>query len=424
MTQVAAPGSTRRASGLGAATIPATFIAIQTGNDVYWRVEAPARTIGAKVVVANGPRVFSSPNRGRVFPWKLTAFHADGDITEVTTRREWKKLAASEPLLTGMESDFPAVRGTAVFIRPDLERATVAKAMQRQGIRTVAETDDNYFCDRSLNIFLRREDQNPEMNMEAHARAMASMDANVFSTAWLRDRYYKEYRARFGKKGLPEMFVCKNNIARAAWPTRVERDGPLRVGFMGSPSHVWDVNLAYAAFHAAKQEGCETWMIGYNPADPEPHAIDHVIHEETGESLDLRSTKGRDFINKWAGVIDVHVPWIVPEQYLRPALPLDIGVAPLLSNDFTLGKSDVKAVEYTINGAACVLQNLPVYNSAGWKHERNCLMGGSYRELATATVRLIRDPKLRYELVSAAQEMISTERNEDVMRDEWMEAIA
>ncbi len=71
-----------------------------------------------------------------------------------------------------------------------------------------------------------------------------------------------------------------------------------------------------------------------------------------------------------------------------------------------------------------VCSNNPIYNSAGWKHEVNCLMGGSYRELATATVRLIRDPKLRYELVSAAQEMVSTERNEDVMRDEWMEAIA
>jgi glycosyltransferase involved in cell wall biosynthesis len=253
-------------------------------------------------------------------------------------------------------------------------------------------------------------------------RAMCSMDRNVFSTTWLRDRYHKEYKARLGKRNLPELFVCRNHVPRKDWPVRDEGDGKLRVGFMGSGSHVWDVQKIYAAIHAAHEyTDAETVMIGYNPAAPDREPDELTINDVTYQ---MRSEKSKRFRDGWAKVVDRHIPWIDPGDYRRAALPLDIGLAPLArADDFTMGKSDAKALEYTISGAACILSNNGIYNTAGWKHEVNCLMANSVQEMAEATLRLIADPKLRFELVTAAQEMVWNERNEDVLCDEWSDAL-
>lgn len=394
-------------------------MAVSGGNDCTWRVEWPAEAVGGKAVLIEkdeAVETFSSPNRDSGFPWQIVVKQG-GKAHRLDTAAAWYTFCDDSPTYDGMWTEFPAHEGVAVFTRPDWLRATLAKAMRMNGIHTVAESDDNYFCDASLNLFQRHlgADENTHM---AHARAMVQMDANIFSTAWLRDRYYKAYRERFGKKGLPPMFVCRNHIPRDAWPTVEDYDGPLRVGFMGSPSHVWDISaLAYTTFHAAKQLGCKTTMIGYSPANPDPDIPDEIRDA-------LRSERSREVQEKWATVVDESIPWIDPERYHRQGLPLDIGLCPLLWNDFTAGKSDIKPIEMVVNGAVPVVSAHPVYLTAGWKHEVNCLVGGSPEELALAVVRLVKDAKLREDLLAAGHEMVANERNEQVMRDEWMVALA
>ena len=174
--------------------------------------------------------------------------------------------------------------------------------MNENGVRTIAETDDNYFAPSRQNLFSREQNLG-ERGHDMHAKAMASMTANVFSTEWLRDRYHREYRRRFKGLPLPEMHVARNCIPSWAWPERDESyDGPVRVGFMGSPSHVWDVHIAYAAFHAAKHAHATTVMIGYNPADPDPDIPDEV--EVDGVWHKTRSEKSLAVSAKWAKVID------------------------------------------------------------------------------------------------------------------------
>jgi glycosyltransferase involved in cell wall biosynthesis len=215
--------------------------------------------------------------------------------------------------------------------------------------------------------------------------------------------------------------MCRNHIDHAQWPERIERDGPLRVGFMGSTSHLWDVSIAYTAIHAAHSMGCETHMIGYNPGDPDPGVPDEITAD--GETYELRSQKSKDHAAKWRKVISKHTGWINPTEYHRASLPLDIGLCPLKGDEFNFGRSDVKAIEYAISGAAVVCMNNPVYNS-NWTHEVNCLMAGSAQEMAVQTLRLIKDPQLRYELVTAAQEYVRKERGLVQMQQEWRYAIS
>jgi hypothetical protein len=310
------------------------------------------------------------------------------------------------------------VEGTAIWQRPDMPRAHLSYWMQDAGIRTVGETDDNYFASVDQNLFLRH-NHFDEKQRSQHARALAFQDACVFSTAELRDMYQREFRARFGKQHLPELHVCRNHVPASDWPERDERDGPLRVGFMGSASHVWDIgSLGYASFHAAHGLGCETTFIGYTPADPDANTNGWDPGEE------FRSERSREHSAAWKKVVSRHIPWVEPDAYHRAALPLDIGIAPLRTNEFNLGKSDVKMVEHAISGVASVCSNMPVFNTAGWKHEVNCLMASTQEDFAHAVVRLVHDAKLRYELVANAQEMVMNERGDKQIKEEWSAAIA
>lgn len=403
---------------------PATWYVAVGGNDIFWRCQAPADAVGGRVAAImqdDLERAVLGPNNDTPLPWTMLLSSPAGTHV-VETMAAFKKLAKKRAAGEGVQVIFPEHDGVAVFSRPDPPRATLALAMQQQGIRTIAETDDNYFSDAQHNLFLRQQGA-VDADREVHARSLAALRVNVFSTRWLRDRYAREYRRRFGKRAAKqvEMHVCRNHIPHSFWPDPVERDGPLRVGFMGSPSHVWDVNLAFAAFDNAKDMGCETWMVGYSPSNPDPDTPDSV--EVDGVDIKTRSDASLEAIRKWKAIVDVHQRWIAPDEYHRAAIPFDIGIAPLWHNEFNDGKSDIKAVEYTISGAAVVCANTAPYNRGGWEHRVNCMMATSPREYAAATVELIRDKGLRESLVAAARDMVWETRNEDVLRDEWQTAL-
>lgn len=362
----------------------ATWFTIVGNSDYYWRVVAPATAIGAKTVQIpeeGGYYAVTQPNDDSVFPWSI------------------------EPEIT-----YGALEGdAAVFTRPDPPRGMHAQAMEEvYGVRTVAEVDDNYLSPTKFNIYMKSNGFDAKHRL-SHLKSVSSMKAAIFTTEWLRDAYWKDIKKEFGGRGyrLPEMFVCGNHLFLEDWPGPIKRDGPLRVGWMGSPSHLWDVDNIWPALMYAKQEGCETVMIGFDPSEPE-HAV------ESAKSL--FKTK------QWKKVGATNVPWRKLDGTTRMALPLDIGLCPLLYNQFTLGKSDIKAVEYTISGAAVVCQSHPVY-TRHWKHEETCLLAGSPNEFIEATKRLIRDPELRRSLVVAAQEYVRTERDITKHADTWREAV-
>lgn len=333
----------------------------------------------------------------------------DGETVEIKTLADWNDVGHRGVSATESWSSYPTVEGTVVWTRPDLMRATHAKSMRKNGVRTVAEVDDNYFCPPDQNIFLKGTRFDDKGRLE-HAKAVASMDAVVTSTAWLRDRYYRELKKRFSRGAVPEMFICRNNIAAEDWPTPIPREDRIRVGWMGSPSHVWDVEIVWAAFMHARNLGAETVMVGHDPTSV-----------ETDDALP-GAARSRAKTEAWKKVGLKVIPWVDPGKFRRTALPFDIGLAPLLSNDFTNGKSDVKAIEYAVSGAAPVLQNMPVYNQT-WVHGETCLLAGSAQEFLECTEMLIRDDNLRERIVKNAQEYVREERGMKQLRDEWLAAV-
>ncbi len=365
-------------------TAPASWYVITGNSDYYWRVTAPAKAIGAKVVAIpedGGFYALTQPNDDTAFPWSQDE---DGG-----TR-------------------YPEHEGAAaVWTRPDGPRALHSLSMRGKGIRTVAEVDDNYLSNPRLNLFMRSNGFGPR-EREQHLKACASMEALIVTTRELRDIYYKAIRKMFGRAAVPPMFVCGNHLFADDWPERIEQDGPLRVGWMGSPSHVWDIDLAWPAMLHARNQGCETITIGYNPADPDDYPI-------TSERA-LHKTQ------QWGKALSRSVGWEKMDGSSRLALPLDIGLCPLLHNDFTVGKSDVKAVEYTIAGAAVVASATPVYTE-NWVHGETALLASSPQEMLDHVDHLVRHPSTRERLVEAAQQYVREERDITKHAGEWREAV-
>lgn len=373
-----------------ASEAPATFYSVVGGNDHFWRATAPAEAIGAKVCTIpekEAERMIGWPQDEGPFQWQITE-NPDGAV-------------------------YPAHEGTAVWIRPDPHRAFHAGFMREHGILTVSEVDDNYLANPRLNIFQRMQGFTPA-HQSAHLKSMASMDRIVFSTVWLRDFYLRAMKKNLGmrKSELPEPFVCRNNIDIAQWPERNECQGRLRVGWMGSPSHIWDVDLAWNALLHASRLGCETFMIGYDPMDP----------DEGRTPYETKSERSRMKIGQWGKVGYEHIPWIKPADYHRASLPLDIGLAPLLDNISTRGKSDVKFLEYTMSGAATIAQNTVIYQDT-IVHGETGLLVGSPREMMEAVDLLVKNETLRERLVRNAQQYVREERNGEVLRREWLDAV-
>jgi glycosyltransferase involved in cell wall biosynthesis len=398
---------------------------------VTWRVEWPAEAVGGRVVKIpeddDAIRETQVPNTGEWLPWTMLLTRETGRVERVSSLKRFEQLTKAHATYTDATAEFPAHQGAAVFVRPAIYGASLALKMKQQGIRTVAETDDLYFSNPNQNFFMRgqaRDDKWGEIGMESHARSLASMGVNVFSTSRLRDRYFREYKDRFGKARAKtvEMHVCGNHMPRAAWPVLEDYDGPVRVGTMGSPSHLWDIHLAFAAFAAAKEHGARTVTIGYAPSDPDENVPDEVTVD--GTTYRIRDEKSQKVKDAWGMVVDDVVRWVKPVDYHRAALPLDIGLSPLRLNDFNMGKSDVKNVEYVASGAVPVCMKVPPYTDTGWQHEVNCLFATGPDDMAYQVTRLIRDPKMRAELLEAGQEYVREQRNEVRLKEEWSYALA
>ena len=388
-----------------------TWYAVKGPNgDLTWRVESPARAVGAKVNYIpdgdEGGRALYWPNQSDFFPWTLVS-----DEERFDSREQWEKACEDRRALTNVHAEYPNQEGdAAVFTRPLAFGASHMIGLRQQGVRVVAEVDDNYLSDHHLNYFMQKANADLQESgktwsdyRDDHARSIASGDAIIVSTDHLRDVYWKGLRKLFGKKDLPEIHVCRNLVDERFVPTELippREDGKLRIGYMGSDSHLWDVDLIYEACVEAFVNGHEIVFVGIDPANINP--------------------KYRRSRKEWGRINYTHIPWT--NNYRGTALPLDIGFAPLIVDNHTLCKSDIKWLEYALSGAACIAQSCLVYNRTA-RHNETALFASGPAEYVHQMRRLIKESGLRESLVAATKQYIEEERMLMDNADEWKEAV-
>jgi hypothetical protein len=345
------------------------------------------------------------PNTSRDFPWYFDLTFEDGTKERVRSRKRWDELCTQRARLTYRNIKYPLQEGgSSIWTRPLAWQAAHMIEMRQQGIRVCAEVDDNYLSSEKLNVFMKKAGWG-ENDRENHAKSISNSDALIVSTEYLRDVYHKGLGKMFGKKLVPEIFVCRNHVDETLIPTPIppRSDGRLRIGYMGSDSHIWDVDLIYEALLVAFRMGHEIVFVGLNPAR---------IADRLGQKQSRK---------RWSEISYTHIPW-QNEGFRGMALPLDIGFAPLLVDHHTNGKSDIKWMEYALSGAATIAQNSVVYNRT-MEHGVTGALAGSPKEHLAWMLRLINNDDLRESMVRETNKYIRRERLLSRNVGEWNDAI-
>ncbi len=230
--------------------------------------------------------------------------------------------------------------GTAIWqFLGDDGRSRIATQLQRQGVRTLMEVDDNYLRYAPplygkngawSKTVAESKANGTGYSVEQHRLLVPLMDGIICATENLAEDYAEKN---------DNVYVARNSILLDDWEDfeRTEDDDILRIGYYGSPSHMRDYPLVKKAIKwAQRQPDVEIAMLGFTPPgySGKTYAWQDNLYE------------ARKFLGH-----------------------IDIGIAPLTRNKWSDGKSDVKALEYTMAGVMPLLQDAPPYSpwsDIGW----------------------------------------------------------
>lgn len=295
---------------------------------------------------------------------------------------------------------FPNHRGAAIlqFASTQMDSLTF-RWMQLNGHPLFIEVDDNYTVSGiraakragwQPNVLTKNakgdtimEDQRP--STEGHLRIVRSADGVICSTPYLAE-VYREFN--------DNVWVCPNQVEPSEWPeplVRPEGDTSIRVGWFASPSHEHDFPMIRKALiWASKRPGVRVMVMGIEVNDSE---IDHV-----------------------------QIPWHDDWGIYRLALGgLDIGLAPIAATPWSLGRSDLKALDYAMGNACPILQDEQPYEE--WVAGETCLKARTPDDWLRMLKYAVYNEERRREIAQAAREYTLAERTFEKNAWRWRKAI-
>jgi glycosyltransferase involved in cell wall biosynthesis len=187
------------------------------------------------------------------------------------------------------------------------------------------------------------------------------------------------------------VYVIPNALDASMWKLRFPRqhdgglygrppNGPIRIGYIGTPSHQADMNLVKDALNAVEKKysgKVEVEVIG---------AFQNIT----------------PFFGKRVGLPKKHdYPNFV--KWLFERVHWDIGIIPLVDDSFNRSKSYLKFLEFAALDMALLVSDVPCYRTIA-KHNQNCLLASATTEdWIEKLSQLIEDKILRQRLAENAR---------------------
>ena len=290
----------------------------------------------------------------------------------------------------GDDVRFPRQKGAAIWsFSGNTTRALIMAGMQECGIPVFMEADDNYLTGPNFSIGEWHKGFKTSLGCDGHSyegfrKILGFCDGAIVSTPFLADVF-----SRFNGN----VHVCPNSVDPDDWPANPshQEDGVLSVGWAASDSHAFDAPLISRALDwASRQPNVRVVVFGIKP-----HLTGYQFPHE-------------------------HIPWVDSlEEYRRQLSRIDLMLCPLKPGFWADGKSDVKAVEAAMGGAASVVSHVKPYEP--WFDRTHTAR--TAKEFLKVVKHLVRNPAEVYELMCAARKYVLEER--DIRRTivSWREAI-
>jgi hypothetical protein len=281
---------------------------------------------------------------------------------------------------------FPLHKGSAVFqFAGDGFWAAMVHGLQHKGHRVLMEADDNYFTVapsmKNTGWAKTKAKAIHGHSLEGHADILKWVDGCIVTTEHLAKQYRKHNK---------NVFVCPNTVDPIDWPKRGKiDDGIFRIGWFASNSHVDDGKLVRRALEwASRQPNVEVLSMGYHPDWRFPHR---------------------------------HIEWQDLPAYREALFALDVGVAPIIGTPWALCRSDLKALEYTMGGAALVLSDVAPYDL--FTDNETCLKAKTPADFLKAIRHLVTNRDETKQLAANAKDYVNRYRTTQAQIGCWRAAI-
>lgn len=191
------------------------------------------------------------------------------------------------------------------------------------------------------------------------------------------------------------VIVLPNYLDYVWWgePYDIKHNGPIRVGWMGSTSHHEDLLFIAPIIETILEEFLNVRFVFCGHG-----GVAHLYGDDVFKNLP------KDRIEYVTGVPLEYWP------HKSKSLNLDIGIAPLLDDEFNTGKSPIKYFEYSANGVPGVYSDTVVYKDTV-KHLHTGLLAKTEDDWVKHLRKLIKDENLRNRIARNAQEDVKNNFN-------------
>lgn len=299
--------------------------------------------------------------------------------TQPAVRKVWN-------VQTGEGQKLPnAVDASVVIVQrdtPDYSPADIEawfKRMRAQGTRVIYEADDDLL--------------NAEgMKARGYAGDAEALSARVSTLVRLADTVTvstEPLKAHFLQLN-NNVVVVPNYIDYSLWqlgekvaPTKPKTPGVVKIGYIGTPSHVADLQIVRDAMRQIEKKYGARVQIevigGFQDQAP-----------LFGKKIGLpRNNDYPNFVEWLFNVVD----W-------------DIVITPLVDDEFNRSKSNLKFLEYGALRIANVVSNVPTYRDIAVNGENALVVGNTTKEWRAAIEKLIVDEALRERLSANAFQLV------------------
>ena len=236
-------------------------------------------------------------------------------------------------------------------------------------------------------------------------KAIASADAVTTTNEFLK-RYYSWLRP-FKKK----IHVLPNYMYSPFWikkiPPRLSSD--IRIGYVGGSSHVDDLKIL---INPLKRIMAEHENVQFVTMGTGGYSADHNDLVEYNHGNDIFKELPRGRRQHYLGTGMFYYP-----DKLR-TLGIDIGVAPVLKNKFTMSKTPIKWMEYASIKVPSVCQDFLYWSVV--KHGETGFLAKTEEDYYTYLKKLVVDKELRHSMgKSAYDDLIANHIFED-HAEQWL----
>ena len=277
----------------------------------------------------------------------------------------------------------------------------VKLACEKNGIPLIYDLDDDLFAIREDNP-AHESYAKGQMKRVYLATNLSFADALFVSTEPLKETYQKYMKDLFDID-MPVYVLPNYNDAELFGSKYRMNEGKVVIGFHGSITHDSDLAMVLPVIDSLmdKYKNLHMELVGSVRRDSINKLFDHI------------KNKMRFYIKAGTPAFDKFPELLMKQRW-------DIGVAPLIDDEFNRGKSHIKYMEYSMKAIPTVASDVYPYTH----NAREAVLCKNVNEWKQKLENLIIDRKLRREIGQKAREHVLSECQYKEHGHEWVDAVS